>query len=524
MISYISAIVAGLLTHLGAQYYEPTALQAVCWGTLANTVLGLRFWLLYTQSIVPFLLLLNAIYLITLYTSIFIYRTFFHRLRAFPGPFWARVSKLWTCEIHLRGDYHRETVRLHQKYGDIVRVAPNELDINDVEAIKLIYGSGSKLYKGPWYDGPSATGEARSIQGTKDHGKHRLRRKTWAQGNSGAAMIEFEPLMVQHLNVFIEQIRARKEVDIAHWYNFLSFDIMGDLTFGVPFDMVKTGQTHHFMDTIHKFMKAVSILSAIPWLNSLANALPTDSAVKDLEKFSRDCFQNRKAKGSSRKDLFYYLLGEDQDGTKLTELELIMDSRTAIVGGSDTTSIALGCLIYYLVAHQDKYKRLQAEVLAQGEQMDNNSLGNLPYLGAVINEALRLMPPVPQGLQRVVPPEGMQLAGKFIPGNTLVSVSPWTVQRDPRNWGRPDEFIPERWLGEGPEPCIKDAWIPFSIGAYGCVGKPLAMMELRVITATVVKNFDISFAKGFDAAAFEASVTNDFTMTPPRVEVVLSPR
>jgi hypothetical protein len=50
------------------------------------------------------------------------------------------------------------------------------------------------------------------------------------------------------------------------------------------------------------------------------------------------------------------------------------------------------------------------------------------------------------------------------------------------------------------------------------------MMELRVITATVVKNFDISFAKGFDAAGFEASVKNDFTMTPPRVEVVMTPR
>lgn len=292
----------------------------------------------------------------------------------------------------------------------------------------------------------------------------------------------------------------------------------------MPFDMTKTGETHHFMTTIHKFMKSVSILSAIPWLTSLVRTLPTNSAVKDLEKYSRDCFQNRKAKGSSRRDLFYYLLGEDQDGTRLTELELIMDSRTAIVGGSDTTSIALGCLMFYLISHQDKYKRLQDEVLAHGEQMDNVSLTGLPYLGAVIHEALRLMPPVPQGLQRVVPPEGMQLAGKFIPGNTLVSVSPWTVQRDPRNWGRPDEFIPERWIGEGPEPCNKDAWIPFSIGAYSCVGKPLAMMELRVITATVVRNFDISFAKGFDPAKFESTVTNDFTMTPPSVAVVLSPR
>ena len=158
------------------------------------------------------------------------YRIFSHKLRAFPGPFWARVSKLWTCKIHLRGEYHRETAKLHQIYGDIVRVAPNELDINNVDAIKVIYGAGSKFYKGPWYDGPSATGEARGVQATKDHAKHRLRRRNWSQANSGAAMVAFEPLMVRHLNDFIDQIRTRGEVDIAHWYNFLSFDIMGDLT------------------------------------------------------------------------------------------------------------------------------------------------------------------------------------------------------------------------------------------------------------------------------------------------------
>ncbi|KIX99293.1 uncharacterized protein Z520_04869 [Fonsecaea multimorphosa CBS 102226] len=303
-------------------------------------------------------------------TSIFIYRVFFHRLRAFPGPFWARVTKLWTRESHLRGEYHRDSLELHHKYGDIVRVAPNELDINDLEAIKLIYGPGSKLYKGPWYDGPSATAEARSIQGTKDHAIHRSRRKVWSQGNSGSAMAEFEPLMVRHVDEFIEQIRLRKEVDIALWINFLSFDIMGDLTFDMPFNMVKSGETHHFMTTLRRFMKAVSMLSAIPWLNSLVHALPTDSAVKDLEEYSRDCFKTRKAQGSSRKDLFYYLLGEDQNGTKLTEL------------GADHGLTHSYCRRLGYVIHRDG------------------------------------------GLQRVVPPEGMELANKFIPGYTLVSVSP----------------------------------------------------------------------------------------------------
>lgn len=182
------------------------------------------------------------------------------------------------------------------------------------------------------------------------------------------------------------------------------------------------------------------------------------------------------------------------------------------------------CLFYYLILHQDKYKKLQAEVLQHPEAPDNTWLGSLPYLNAVIQEALRLMPPVPQGLQRVVPPGGLQIAGKWIPGKTLVSVSPWTVQRDPRNFAEPDTFIPERWLGEGPEPCNRDAWIPFSIGHYGCIGKQLALSELRHITSAVVRNYDLHFAPGFNVKGFEMSVKNDFTLTPPSVQVSLSPR
>jgi cytochrome P450 len=288
-------------------------------------------------------------------------------------------------------------------------------------------------------------------------------------------------------------------------------------------------------------MNILSVLSAVPWLTTLLDVLPASGDIKEFEQISRDCFQRRRTKGSARKDVFYYLLGEDKEtGSKLTELELVMDSRTAIVGGSDTTSIALGyikldcdtihsltsssCLFYYLILHQDVYKKLQAEIDAHPEPLENGWLGQLDYLNACINEGLRLMPPVPQGLQRIVPPAGATLAGKFIPGGTLVSVSPMTVQRDARNFTHPDQFIPERWLDGSKETCNKDAWIPFSIGSYGCVGKQLALSELRHITAAVVRNFDLTFAPGFNVPNFEFSVKNDFTMTTPSVDVSLSKR
>lgn len=90
-------------------------------------------------------------------------------------------------------------------------------------------------------------------------------------------------------------------------------------------------------------MNLLSVISAIPWVTTLLDILPASGDIKEFEQISRDCLERRRVKGSARKDIFYYLLGEDKEtGSKLTEIELVLDARTAIVGGSDTTSIALG--------------------------------------------------------------------------------------------------------------------------------------------------------------------------------------
>jgi cytochrome P450 len=150
-------------------------------------------------------------------------------LRSFPGPFLARISKFWTCHIHVGGEYHRELRKLHKKYGDILRVGPDELDINDVEAIKQLYGTSSKMIKGPWYDGPAAAGDTRSIQSTRDHIAHRWRRGIWAQSSSVAAINDFQPLLLEHVDELIKKMSGSKEVDIGQLFTYLSFDIMGDL-------------------------------------------------------------------------------------------------------------------------------------------------------------------------------------------------------------------------------------------------------------------------------------------------------
>ncbi|KAM3414442.1 hypothetical protein BST61_g9607 [Cercospora zeina] len=525
------AMIAALITHIGVQKHEPTALQALGAGILVDIGLVIRLAFAGAQSLTSSLKLVayvDLIYILSLTASVTIYRVFLHPLRSVPGPVAASVSKLWTVRVHLDGEYHRKNRALHERYGDFVRVGPRELSISNLEAVQAIYGFTSKCRKGPWYDGPVSHGALRAINTTRDPREHRFRRSIWTHATSVSAVNEFEDYLLQHVNGFIERLSmSNGKEDIGRLFTHLSFDVMGDLVFGHPFNMIKSGQVHHCMTTLHKFMHMLSLLSAIPWITSLLRLLPVSPEIKQYHNFAEECVQNRVASSSPRRDLFYFLLGEDKEtGSKLNRAQLVQESRTAIAGGSDTTSITLGCLFYYIVRHQDKYRKLQAEIAEHaGRAPDNGWLGSLPYLNACINEALRLMPPVPQGLQRETPAAGLQIGDSWIPGHTLVSVSPYTIQRDARYFSNPDAFVPERWLEDAPpESCVRQAWIPFTIGTYSCVGKQFALSEMRHLTFAVLRQFDMEFAEGFDPDQFESSIKNDFVLTPPSVLVKLRSR
>lgn len=129
-------------------------------------------------------------------------------------------------------------------------------------------------------------------------------------------------------------------------------------------------------------------------------------------------------------------------------------------------------------------------------------------------------------MQRETPPEGITLPnGTYIPGETVVWMPIHCIQRDPRYFQKPLEFIPERWTDERPEAIIdKRAFMPFNVGAYNCVGQKLAMMELRSVTANLLRQFDISFAPGEDGTTIEEDSVDCFTTNVGKLDVKLTPR
>jgi cytochrome P450 len=128
------------------------------------------------------------------------------------------------------------------------------------------------------------------------------------------------------------------------------------------------------------------------------------------------------------------------------------------------------------------------------DEITLTSSAQLPYLHAVIEESLRIYPPVADTLPRVTPPEGAAIAGQWVPGNTSVGFNQWSGYHDPANFADPEVFAPERFLPDPPAKYMndnKEALQPFSVGPRNCLGKNLAYNEMRSLLARVIYAYDM---------------------------------
>ena len=158
---------------------------------------------------------------------------------------------------------------------------------------------------------------------------------------------------------------------------------------------------------------------------------------------------------------------------------------------------------YLLQRNPAVLEKLKAEVRGAAQNEDEItmiSVGHLPYLNAIIEEALRIYPPVPISLARTTPPEGDTICGRYIPGNVAIGVPQHTAYHSELNFAQPDAFIPERWLVDPADTSSEfqndksQVLQPFSAGPRNCIGKNLAYSEMKLILARVVWNFDLEIS------------------------------
>ncbi|QYT03602.1 hypothetical protein H0G86_010550 [Trichoderma simmonsii] len=203
--------------------------------------------------------------------------------------------------------------------------------------------------------------------------------------------------------------------------------------------------------------------------------------------------------GSNRPD-FMTSMTTKRNGESLTFEELTSNASILIIAGSETTATALSAAAYYLGLFPEVQAKLAKEVRTtfnSAEDITITSVQHLTYMLAVLDEVMRMYPPVVSGLPRLTAEGGAMIAGEYVPEDTIVEVWQWPLFHNPNYWTQPDDFIPERWLGD---PNFandrRECFQPFSTGPRNCIGKNLAYSEMRLILARVIMQYDIKLAEG----------------------------
>ncbi|TKY88447.1 hypothetical protein EX895_002799 [Sporisorium graminicola] len=494
----------------------------------------------HVEGISAFLDALKPAYLdLTVYTlgvlaSIGAYRLLFHRLRHCPGPKWWALSKFAFISVDRKGLRARTVEAAHQKYGDVVRTGPRELSINAPSAIVPIMGAKSSFWRGPWYAasaGSRSPHVPRNLHALLNESDHAARRKVWEVAFSAKALKSYEPILIEVLEIMIDQLegRARRKetINIDDYSSFYAFDVMSQAGFGADFGLLHHGQLTPMIQAFQALMTFMQLVGNLPYLVEILGLLPNPMA--EFDKYMNQVVVERKARKEAKPDIMGQLLHDVSETatsrtSKRKDAEAVSDARLIVGAGSDTSSTTLGIATFFLMESPQILADLRQELLdvfgddpsllTNVARMDDKTC---PLLNAVINESLRIFPPVPGGLQResrspaIVEVNGSKIV---IPADTVVTLPIWSIQRDARNFSpEPLKFRPERWLRPDKEVRFnKAAFIPFSLGKTWCVGKALAYMELRLVLANLVRRFDFVPADKYDAQKFQDGLVDAFVV------------
>jgi cytochrome P450 len=227
-------------------------------------------------------------------------------------------------------------------------------------------------------------------------------------------------------------------------------------------------------------------LPGTPWARFVAARARADAALR------ADIRARRAGAHPGGGGVLGVLLAHDGSDAALSEDELRDQAISLVSAGFDTTTAAITWTMA-LLADPERQARARAEIQA-GDGAPEAAL-HASYLQAVIAEALRLYPPAPAILRRVV--RDVDFRGSTIPIGSNVGLSIWHLHRDPRLWRDPERVIPERWLErDGAFAASRDpfAYLPFGQGGRYCIGAGLARTLTSVFAATALRHASWSLA------------------------------
>ncbi|KAH7128559.1 cytochrome P450 [Dendryphion nanum] len=438
-----------------------------------------------------------------------IYRLYFHPLRNYPGPKLNAITQIPMVSHVYRGTYTDMICALHRKYGHVVRVSPHELSFNDSRAWKDIHGhqkpGKANIIKHPDWFVP-AINDVHTIISANDADHSRMRR-IFSNAFSDKALKLQEHLFAKYADLLVYKLKEvskdpAHQVDMVRMYNYTTFDIMSDLTFGEPLYLLDNSDYVPWVRNIFQSIRTGSKIGIVRyWPGVMAAAKKWTGNFFQKKRvihfeYSASRVDRRIERGSNEPDIWNLVMNA-KEGRGLTKGEMYANTTVFMIAGTETTATLLSGVTWYLLKHPESLKKLVEEIRASfnsDADITIENLQRLKYLRACLEEGLRMYPPVPIGLPCLVPPQGAEICGEWVPGGTTVTCQQLAMYQDPKNFREPLSFIPERWTG-GDERFADDnklALQPFSYGPRNCLGKNLAYHEMRIILSKILFHFDLS--------------------------------
>ncbi|EUC31177.1 hypothetical protein COCCADRAFT_101960 [Bipolaris zeicola 26-R-13] len=453
-----------------------------------------------------------------------VYARFFHPLAKYPGPFFASITRLWHIIDVTSGSSDKTQRQLHEKYGPIVRIAPNEVAIADPEAIRTIYSAQSGFTKTDFYL-PFRADWARYPDAftNLDERQHSERRRIVNSVYSMSNIIQLEEDIDRCVQLLIAKFtdRAMKGsiIDMSEWVQWYAFDVIGKLFFSNPFGFLQNAHDHagyiHALDLLIPFITVACVaptyLRPLVLLSGAAipRVLKALKALKHIESASEACVEQREhlianGKAEECEDMlqsFFTIMQEKGQEKDFGITEVKMEAYGAFIAGSDTTAAAITSILYHLMRTPSAYAKLTAEIdeaeqaglLSQDIQY-HEAVG-LSYLMACCKEGMRLHPSVGMTLPRRVPQGGCVISGQWFPEGTRVGVNAAVVQRDQGVFGHDaDEFVPERWFRPNAAK-MERCMFQFGGGSRTCIGKNISLCEMYKVIPSLLRSFDLQLSE-----------------------------
>ncbi|KAH7035828.1 cytochrome P450 [Microdochium trichocladiopsis] len=408
----------------------------------------------------------------------------------------------------LSGQSHKRILALHLKYGRIVRIAPDELSFLDEAAWEDIMGHRKRGEGENGKDPEFFKTISHSViaSGREDHSRMR---RILSHGFSTRSMLDQQPLITQYVDLLLLRLQQNCQdgtatVDMTAWYNWTTFDIIGDLAFGEPFGCLETTSYHPWVQLIFERIRGASrnvMMRKHRWLSPLLQRLFITAEAKERFmghlKITKEKVAQRLEYKGQRHDFMESMIRKDGNSV-LSMPEIVDNASILIIAGSETTATALSAATYFLGSSPDALHRITEEIrssFSSEDEINLLSVQRLEFMQAVINETLRLYPPVPTSIPRIIQPGGDSICGRYVPEGTTVGIWQWALYHNPNTFTDPETFQPDRWLQDSSMPDeARKTFQPFHVGPRNCIGKNLAYAEMRLILARILWSFDLRLA------------------------------